>query len=153
VDVGVIFCNQSPTLLYILTVVFQKSLKNNTPNNESLQQAEKKRQRKINKILVTSTLSYMIIGPLHSIVSVFLLLWLPAYVGVSNFLGGDQFPIPTRYKISVWGGDQSPPHTLNFRPGGGPVPPSPPPRPRVVARFVSDAGTTYVAIFVYVEGT
>jgi len=27
------------------------------------------------------------------------------------FWGGDQFPIPTRYKISVW-------DTLNFRPGG-----------------------------------
>jgi len=27
------------------------------------------------------------------------------YLGVSNF--GGQFPIPTRYKISVWG-DQSP---------------------------------------------
>jgi len=33
---------------------------------------------------------------------------LPPYVGVSNFLGGDQFPIPTRYKISVWGGPVPP---------------------------------------------
>jgi len=46
------------------------------------------------------------------------------------FGGGDQFPIPTRYKISVWGGGPvPPPPTLNFRPGGGPVPLSPPPPP------------------------
>jgi len=34
------------------------------------------------------------------------------YVGVSNFFfgGGDQLPIPTRYKISVWGAGTSPPH-------------------------------------------
>jgi len=44
--------------------------------------------------------------------------------GREQLFGGDQFPIPTRYKISVWGGDQSPPpHTLNFRPGGGTSPP------------------------------
>jgi len=48
------------------------------------------------------------------------------YVGVSNFFfgGGDQLPIPTRNKMSVWG-DQ-PPHTLNFWPGGTSPPPSPP---------------------------
>jgi len=54
-----------------------------------------------------------------------------AYVGVSNFLGGDQLPIPTRYKMSVWGGDQSPPPHVKFLAWGGPVPP---PRPRVVER-------------------
>jgi len=48
------------------------------------------------------------------------------YVGVSNFFfgGGDQLPIPKRYKISVWGGPAPPPNTLNFWPGGT-SPPTP----------------------------
>jgi len=46
----------------------------------------------------------------------------PPYVGVSNFLGGDQFPIPTRYKISVWGGPVPPPH-VKFPAWGGTSPP------------------------------
>jgi len=37
---------------------------------------------------------------------------LQSYVGVSNFFVGVKLPIPTRYKMSVWGGPV-PPHTLN----------------------------------------
>jgi len=47
--------------------------------------------------------------------------------GEQLFWGGDQFPIPTRYKISVWGGDQSPPPHVKFPAWGGTSPPSPPP--------------------------
>jgi len=51
----------------------------------------------------------------------------PAYVGVSNFFwGGDQLPIPTRYKMSV-GGTSPPPH-VKFLAWGD----QPPPRPHVV---------------------
>jgi len=45
--------------------------------------------------------------------------------GREQLFGGDQFPIPTRYKISVWGGDQSPPPHVKFPAWGGTSPPPP----------------------------
>jgi len=45
--------------------------------------------------------------------------------GREQLFGGDQLPIPTRYK-SRSGGGPVPPHTLNSWPGGGPVPPQSP---------------------------
>jgi len=52
------------------------------------------------------------------------------------FGGGDQLPIPTHYKMSVWGGT-SPPHTLNSWPGGTSAPPLSPPHAHVWLTLLS----------------
>jgi len=66
------------------------------------------------------------------------------------FGGWDQFPIPTRYKISVWGGPVPPPH-VKFPAWGDQPPPSPPPTPTCggysIAFFISSILSSVQVVF------
>jgi len=78
----------------------------------------------------------------NSFLKITILKCLCSYVGVSNFFlgGGAQLPIPTRYKMSVWG-DQSP-HTLNSWPGG-----TSPPQAHVCLCYFS--GTKIYIVYIF----